>query len=196
MTAAATLQQHCCHQHHHDKVLPARKSVHYKHALRSPRPKLLRETSDSSTDSTVSVATSKKHVRFAATAPATALHPSTEEDALNSWYSDAEYEAFQNDCRRTVAAFTLAKARKDLGEPKHCLDGSRFTARGLEDVLTQANTEQRDYRKRLHAHHVLKQQYLQRCEGVTCPEWLQAVSARYSKASLDCALERGRRMNY
>ena len=162
--------------------------------LRCSPPILVRDSSNgsSSTVEEPQLQHPKKQVRFASTT--CSYHPSTPDDADNSWYSEDDYSAFQKDCRITVAAFCQAQARKQQGETRYHLDGTSFTARGLEDVLSKAQSEIRDYRKRLHVHHVLKQQYLQRCDGLWSPEWLQSVSERYSAESCACAVQRGRRL--
>jgi len=137
---------------------------------------------------------SSKRVSFVDTNLAvTARFPSAEEDVQRSWYSDGDYETFQSDCRITVTAFVMARTRKEKGEKRYHLDGSKFTARGLEDLLTKESSELRDYRKRLHAHHVLKQQYLQRCEGLVSPDWIKSVSEKYSADSCESARLRGTR---
>jgi len=139
----------------------------------------------------------QQHVRFASTSCSYPAAADDDDDVRNSWYSEDDYSAFQKDCRITVTAFVQAQARRQQGETAYHLDGAAFTARGLEDVLSKAQSERRDYRKRLHLHHVLKQQYLQRCDGFWQPEWLQSVSERYSAESCACAAQRGgRRLPY
>jgi len=225
MTATTTTtmqqQQEYCHSSTTKELAPARKKRHCKHALvryvsdksisSDDEPALLAEASRNQKPSPQHQPShEKKRVRFA-TSPlsvtTTAVHyyPTcwSEQDLLNSWFSDVDYESFQSDCRTTVTAFTLARARKEQGEKRYCLDGSKFTARGLEDVLTLASSELRDYRKRLHAHHVLKQQFLQRMASSnepattspsSSPDWqLRSVSEQYSAASCQSAAQRGSR---
>ena len=146
-------------------------------------------------DSTKENRRSAKRVRFLSSSNSKVTNhvPCTSEDAQNSWYNEIDYDAFQSDCRTTVTAFVLARVRKLQGDQKYHLDGSKFTARGLEDVLTKERAVSRDYRKRLHAHHVLKQQYLQRCEGLDSPDWIKSISEKYSAASCGSAFQRGNR---
>lgn len=157
---------------------------------RRDRPTKLRlERSDSSKENK-----SGKRVSFVdKNLAVTVQFPSTAEDVKMSWYTDTDYETFQSDCRTTVTAFVMARERKEKGEKRYHLDGSKFTARGLEDMLTKESSELRGYRKRLHAHHVLKQQYLQRCEGLDSPDWIKSVSEKYSAASCESARQRGNR---
>jgi hypothetical protein len=191
MTAATTLLE----KQRSEKALSARKaSENCKHLLERRNVRHTRATLQRS-DSAKENRRSAQRVRFTSSSNilVTNRFPCASEDAQNSWYNESDYDAFQSDCLTTVTAFVMARARKLQGDQKYHLDGSKFTARGLEDVLTKERSESRDYRKRLHAHHVLKQQYLQRCEGLDSPDWIKSISEKYSAVSCGSAFQRGNR---
>lgn len=156
-----------------------------------PCPQLIREASEESLAPKL-----EKRVRFASSLCSTLDYEVNPKDTQLSWYCEDDYMNFQKDCCRTIQAFSMAKTRKEQGEKQYHLDGLVFTARGLEDILTRANAEARGYRKQLHAHHVLKQQFLQRQEGLYNPQWLRSISEHYSSELYQTALERGQRAAY
>lgn len=100
----------------------------------------------------------RKQVRFAPTATVTALRAPTDEDARNSWYTLADYRAFQSDSRRIVQ--TLCQAGG--GDPRspgqqQRPDEEEITAVGLEHCLRgRRQTAARRLRTRRHRAAVLE----------------------------------------
>jgi hypothetical protein len=114
-----------------------------------------------------------KSVRFAVTKKVAKLHRS-QEDLNKSWYHESEYTAFDQERKRTVAA--VHEANGDLS----CLDPAEFTVSGLEHHLYRQQMIARKVKTMHHVRSVLKQQYSNRCTGVSDPESLRSVSELFS----------------
>jgi hypothetical protein len=114
-----------------------------------------------------------KTVRFAPTKTVANVYRSPE-DAKQSWYHSAEYNAFDQERKRTVAA--LYEVHGDLT----CLDPTVFTVSGLEHHLYRQQMVERRAKTLMHVRSVLKQQYENKCSGINDPESLRYISQLFS----------------
>jgi hypothetical protein len=101
------------------------------------------------------------------------------------WYEVEEYNFFQKECRRTVAAIKKAKGELSTLDPtEHCV-------RGLEQFLSVKQMVLRKKEAKRYIHVMMRQQYVQRRTGQSDPSRLQALSELFSKQAGQRAYLRG-----
>lgn len=118
--------------------------------------------------------------------------------ADSTWYTGADYTAFRLECAVTLKFIHRAFSRLQNGKltKKQRLDPAKFTARGLEDVLTPVIKQRLHSQKLRHRRCVLTEHHIQRSHDTVDLNHLASVSEIMSSQSRRTALERGQSIDY
>lgn len=129
----------------------------------------------------------KKSVTFHVGRPIVHVVTYTEADYENSWYSQADYKGFSDECKRV-----LKETDSVVGEV-HKIDGTIFCVRGLEDQIIPSVSVMKRKRKRALIKMIIQQYKMQKARP-SVPidsDHIRHMSALFSTRSKSWARELG-----